>query len=194
MTLSVLHRDPNVLELMDRLKLREDLYDKARVWYEKVCTQSYLVRSFKIPGSYRTTPTAKPKQGMFLAMSTARSCRVDNDNRIALKAGLAVATAGWVYMEVYYFEDLALGNWAGITNVRHQGQRIGELGDLLRDMCMQQGITNFDEYTRMRTDEYALRGFRRLLPVLKVPYWLELTAGLSLHAIGAETDHLETGI
>ena len=185
MAVAVFQGDPDVLDRMDRLKLPQDLYDKARQWYEKVCTQSYLVRSFKIPGSHRPNPTDDPKQGMFLAMSTAQSCRVDNDNRIALKAGLPGAQAGWVYMDVYFFEEMAFGNWGGIMHARHQGQCIGALGALLRAMCIQKDITNFDEYTMMRTDEYALRGFRILLSRLKIPYWLELTGGLSIHALGA---------
>ena len=182
MALSVVNRNPDVLELMARMNLADDLYEKASLWYDKVSRQSYLVRSFKIPGPYTTTVS---KQSMFLAMSTPQSCRVDNDNRMSLKAGMSVATAGWVYMLVYEFEDLAFGNWAGITNSRHQGHCIGELGELLRNMCIAQRVKNFDEYTRMGTDEYALVGFRRLLSVLNIPYWLELTGGLSLAAMGA---------
>ena len=121
----------------------------------------------------------------FLAMSNAQSCRVDNDNRIQLRAGLPAARAGWTHMDVYFFEEMAFGNWAGILHARHQGHCIGALGVLLQAMCIQKGITNFDEYTMMRTEEYALRGFRILLGHLKIPYWMEITGGLSLHALGA---------
>ena len=80
-------------------------------------------------GSYFATGLKFPfilngVSGMLLAVSTAESTRIYQQNDADNKAGLVITQGYRLKYKVFFYKGLALGNWAGIMDPWYQGTEL----------------------------------------------------------------------
>ena len=86
-----------------------------------------------VSGSLKVPYLLDGQQGILLACSTAESARVCAVNYQMYEAGGVIRNPYWLYFAVWWFPELAMMNWRGITEGRYRGEQMSELtlGNLL---------------------------------------------------------------
>ena len=94
----------DVLNMMERWNLPEAEYPKGQDGYDTVMFGSYFATGLKFSFILNNV------SGMLLAVSTAESTRIYQQNDADIKAGLVITQPYWLKYKVFFYKGLTLGN------------------------------------------------------------------------------------
>ena len=141
--------EQEVRECMEQWQLPHTMYADAKGYLELLKRGSYYAKAIMLPYSWPGPEGLK--SGLLVAVSTAESTTVFNEQLASNRAGQSCIEPEWAKYVEYWYQDLSLFNFAGIRQERHQGTEIGMFSAVLDVPCPRARIENWRIFGHQET-------------------------------------------
>ena len=119
--------------------------------------------------------------GVMVAVSTPASTRISKQNQMQVNRIIqgGIKAPEYLKFECYFYTGMVFGNVKDLHTGEYDPLDLGLFENVLEIMCEERGIEQWRQLVGMKDGEYFKEVMRRLLGVMRIPLWGEITSGLS---------------